>query len=546
MESPAALRLVAPPIPNVSTDIVVNLSFTGPIVPGQPISFFWKDHTVATRPLDIGTVTASIYLLSATGNPAPNPLFQVTLSAGESISPGDFTSQTYTFTPPSDQARTVYQIQGRQILRLILTGTGADGGPYFGDAALNVMPEQVDTTWWEWTVPAYRQVQWKVDHYSFNGVFHNRSKYAVMTANISLIEQNSTDQDPPDKNYPPDQPAAVAVPQQDDLITYGQQDFSKTWHWTIPVLWIPNGARVKRFFYSVRVDMSDEFDNSYTNATLIQSPTIHFKPVPFSFPLPQFATVTVDVRVSDLKWAANATALGLMVVAGELLAIAAIVALIPFIGWAVAAGFSAAATAVASVAFVVGNNIALDPPAPDPRYKEAVELRSFDIPKVLLADGRWKDMVSWIELIGHMAACGEVLGLIESRMLGASAAGDSEALAMQEAAYKSAQQELAVDAGKIQLVSTQAAKSVEFDEKLALIDFKGPVQQLQTTGLSVQLRQAWTDAGGSADLLARLEQNIRDPSIIGRLMSNQDFGVVANWLVQLANAAQKETPTVLK
>jgi hypothetical protein len=72
------------------------------------------------------------------------------------------------------------------------------------------------------------------------------------------------------------------------------------------------------------------------------------------------------------------------------------------------------------------------------------------------------------------------------------------------------------------------------------------LQQLQTTGLSAQLRQAWADAGGSPDLLALLEQNMREPSIIGRLLLNQDFGVVANWLVQLANAAQKETPTVLK
>jgi hypothetical protein len=144
--------------------LIVDLDISSPIVPGQPLVFSWKASTIALRPLNLGQVTFALSLVDEFGNTDPNgQLYSKTLPASEVITPKDYQSVQYSTQLVGDVANRVYKF-GQHALRLVLTGTGPDGPFESSDVLLVVQGEPINFTWWAWTVPARREVEWKNDH----------------------------------------------------------------------------------------------------------------------------------------------------------------------------------------------------------------------------------------------------------------------------------------------------------------------------------------------------------------------------------------------
>lgn len=134
------------------------------IVPGQAISF--SIHMTPTTQLNLGAVGAAVYLVNDQGTPI-GPLWWSGL-----LPKGDIAAlqpkQTYTFTPglipcPAALQSLAYS-QGVHYFSCVLTGTGADSGPYQAFDWLWVVLESIDQTWWQWVNPSpqvYATYQWK-------------------------------------------------------------------------------------------------------------------------------------------------------------------------------------------------------------------------------------------------------------------------------------------------------------------------------------------------------------------------------------------------
>lgn len=428
-------------------NLYITLSMA-PIVPGEDLRFSFHCETNVARALDLGTVTMSLFLVDADGNPLFHDnntnkdlaLWTATLTLGtaESLSPKPFTSQVLTVKStviPPPQLNSFYKVDGGYSLRLVLKGTGKDAGPYTSvDTPLSVVYETTDGSWWEWTVPKARTVEWKVGRYPIEGRIHNKGRFLIMSSwKMILIE---TDPNGNVNEYSSDSAPSTLAPGASPPITFGGPRFPlQNYSWFIPGIYLINGQLARTYWYSVQLNMQDQFGNVYDAAV--------------------FSAASATVRVSDGKIAAAISAYAAFGAWATCSAIAAVSGWNP-IGW----GAAAAATAALATLGIFAK-ITEDPPSPNPRYAVEVLLEMPALPARLRTDPHFTDLADAFELVLRIAATADALGTIESRVLGAQAAGDCEAEKRQRGQYAALAQSLVDHAGRIDEVARRALPALD-------------------------------------------------------------------------------------
>jgi hypothetical protein len=499
-------------------ELFVELQVKSPIFPGEPITFSWSAITFSARPLDLGTVTFALHLVDVYGNTDPTALlYSETLSTVDSanVTPADYQSNNYAVQLTGDLASRVYLL-GTYTLRLVITGTGTDGPFRSGDTILVVQPENVNSTWWNWTVPTQQYAQWKVDKYVLQGEFINRAKYVSVTATATMLETNLTDGGGPGKEIGSDQPGAPAGAGQSAAISFGQIDFSKNWWWFIPVVFLPNGApREKLYMYQVRLDVLDQYNNGYPPAVT--------------------DAVWVDVKVSDTKRAALATAAGLLAAAGVCLVGAAANACTP-------AGpiLGGIATGLAAAAEIVGM-AANDPPVPHPGYKIIFMPHPVTLPEERDLEGVLTALRAVFAVIAHVEALGET----DSRIAGARSVRDHRAEKLQAEHFDGLRGELRKLSRRIRKLTPLAARFLAshptFTPQAIL---RGIDQWRYDIQVRARLQRDYFNAGGSLDSFRAIEQFLHVPDALNCISDPSSVMMaIGKWGERLAEAAAASSPT---
>jgi hypothetical protein len=362
------------------------------------------------------------------------------LPDGLPLTPAPYDSETFTgIMPAAAQQNAFYSIGSGYALRLILTGTGADGEAHRSvDKALPVVYETLDKRWWQWTVDTYREFQWKVDDYSLSGRFHNRSAYSAFTISTAvLLEQNEHDQDPPDARYASDQGVQTVSKGSDVEITYSAKHFVKTWQWYLDGIFQPDSDKLEKLFaYTMILDLKDQFGNAY--------------------PPPTFDTAVVSVSVSQQKQnAAIAAETSFSIWAAES-ALAAAVSWIPFASILPAAIATAAAGALA-----VAGKIASDPPSPDPHFAHHVRIVTPAVPSLLRDERHLIHVVQGFELAFGVLARVSALSTIEGRIMGAQRAKDRAAETMQRDDYRDTVRQVVDEADRLVRLAPQVMTALD-------------------------------------------------------------------------------------
>ena len=258
-------------------------------------------------------------------------------------------------------------------------------------------------------------------------------------------------------------------------------------------------------------------------------------------PVGPFLSIFVVVKVSDLKWAANAVAAGLMGSAEALLVTAAAVGWIPFIGWATAGALVAAAAALAAVAAGSGV-VALDPPSPDPLYGERVDVLAIEPSKSLADDARFGGVAPMVSVMARLVADVQALGILQGRLLGARVANARELFDMHASHYRDIQAHIQRDVSRLRELTERGLKVLRDIPELDLASIRSAIDRLRDQGVPTQLRTAWAEAGGSSDQLAVLESRMLDGTTVAQLIDNRVLQEAAVWLQLLVNRALAVRP----
>jgi hypothetical protein len=436
-----ARRRLAPQGPLLSAatnyviDVWVGFEFPIPVVPGQPIPFWWHFWS-NNRALDLGTGYRARVLLGTDELFRTHGLTDDFLPYVPSWTPVDSGSQERLINPPayfSTLGAALYVFGERELLLEIVTN-GKDAGPYTATAPLTVAEEAVDARWWRWP-PQYEvpgllgaRLHWK-QPYNVRGTFINRSRHSRMHVDATLLEVEGTNPAFPrqypatdlDRQLDPDQESTV------DLLL--SHEIVQDWRWLIPGVWYPKGPYEKTFEYRAEFVLQDAFGNKYTPRT--------------SGPMKAHVNVTSD-KV-DLAAAAHGLQLATIVLAAA-----------SYVLWFL--GVAATATGVAAA---IMGGLALDPPEPDPRFLEPVQPVRFPLPRSLYKEKRLQSFRRWVEAMTAVAGDMTTLIAIHARLLGAHRAGSRRGLALQGEAYLGVLQAMVERAAALPVLTEEAGKALE-------------------------------------------------------------------------------------
>jgi hypothetical protein len=180
-----------------------------------------------------------------------------------------------------------------------------------------------------------------------------------------------------------------------------------------------------------------------------------------------------------------------------------------------------------------------DPPAPDFRYDERVEMRPVtpEFPR----DGEplWTDaLASVLALLERVRAAAEALGRIEAKIRGARIDGAGEALRLQAGDYRAILARLAAAAAEVPNAIALAREALEADDRLSGKSVGEAVEALRA-GRSVDSgREAWRDVDLPEEAFDDLLERI--PHFDGLPPLGQALGGVAEQTVAFAEALGEE------
>jgi hypothetical protein len=425
--------------PDVTRFVQAALYVDEPVVPGQPIPI-----TITFSPVDRSLVGngchIDIFLEDAV---LADPRIFQTPDDGThqayvgATSPFDILEMHVLIPPPpplSLLGRHLYAF-GDHTLRLELTTNGQARGPFESVAILTVVPEQVSSDWWKWQNMGLSASRWK-EPYAIAGWCENRSQYSAMTFDLSLDE---TDETSALKEYAPltalvDARAPTDSARESDLQSV---QIVQDWAWLVQGVWAPKGPVGKEFSYRMKFTLHDVWGNDYPSE------------------LSRQATVVVNVSdtklgLAQLAFSSNASAIALGIAAAAL-------SEIPWLGLVL----GTAATAAGIVAAVAGDK-ALDPPAPNPRYREEVQPVKFVLP------GEWQrdedrgleDVRTFFEMTGQFLNDLAALGEIHSRLLGARRDDDHDGAAFQTGTYHRLLDKMTERVSVLQASADSAARAI--------------------------------------------------------------------------------------
>jgi hypothetical protein len=361
----------------------------------------------------------------------------------------------YLQTPIADGDK----VKARQGLCQTLTG-------YSAERVASVEP--ITPNWWEWSGANPVNEVWK-EEYAIAGVFTNRGGTPIHDFEVTIFEDVANVGSTSHGLVEPSQsvPGATAP-------------LKKDWQWFTPGTWVVKGPTYRMFRYRALISAKDISGNPYPQTTS--------------------ADLIVYVNVSKEKRTAGAFAMGAAFSA-------AVMAASIFLIIAAAAAYGAAAAAGA---------VALDPPEPDPNFRDRVPLPPLgDVP----AAGPERNVIHMFRLGERVMLIELAKSVIEGRRLGALAAEDQvwvETHTQDLAAATALQQSLVDD---LRDLAPQAKQDV-----LALVppgtDLRPAREQLKTSGLTPTLAaqmQLPQELESGFDALLRSDVALPDPDIIAAI-----------------------------
>jgi hypothetical protein len=482
-----------------------------PVVPGDSIPITWSVST--TNDFDLGPVVARVYLDKGNVKLYESPPTPIVRSAYLSDT-GD--QRAFIQAPDSGgTANDLYRV-GAKRLRLDISSSKT-ATIFSATWDLDVRQSTAGALWdWEdppGTEPTTGVLPNIVEHkvvinhpFTLIGRVRSaaRNPNVTITGSVTLLESEG-------RQLPVllggTGAAAGGTPLESVAFTVspnGQQEVTfaplkKNWTWLLPYIWVFNFSepRQKTFTYAVRIVAADSYGNAYGESV--------------SEPL------FIDVSVSDEK---KGYADGALAALG----VGVVVAIFTFGGGLVQAQ---------AIANGLGDK-ALDPPEPDPRYRERVKLPPNLTTKGAREERRFRELAQFLTFAQRAVGLLDALGEIHGRMLGARRAGDTKALNLQIDDYVKADQTLQETASKLVQSMRTAVESLQRNPDFAYDALATKISALQRRGVSPDVRSQLTEQGCSEEALTLVSRALQDPSVVALARDvRQLLGVLA-WSMAIA------------
>jgi hypothetical protein len=429
-------------------DVSLGLTIGGPVVPGQPIPAEWFFANLSGR-LDLGTGYKVRILFEDTGiyssddDPQLDPR---RLAGSDFLAIGSLASfeaaHERVLVPAascnSALGQSLYTF-GQRALRLEVTTNGRDRGPYVATDTLTVVPEAVHM-WWTWpaqpdstpglAVPLYR---WK-QYYNIIGDFTNHSPHVRMHLEAVLKEQEEMSGPIKRRSYPAHDIDAggsktVSLPLPNPI--------AQDWKWFDQKFSYPSaGPTSKTFYYTAELTMRDCYGNPFSAVS---------------------SDLAVVVQVSADKVNLGAGAFAAQISAWVLAALSKV----PVIGWI----FGIGATAAGATALALGS-AALDPPEPNSRYLERVEVEDDTVPAALLTEESFRPLGEFLGHVEYVANALVALSEIESRLQGARIAKSKRGTRAQALRYREVLSDVLDRISRLPQLTEESVRSLESMEEL--------------------------------------------------------------------------------
>ena len=370
----------------------------------------------------------------------------------------------------------------------MLTGSGPETGPWAVDLPLQVIPDDVDTSWWEWTTPQGENELWGSNNpYSVGGTLTNESQFAQMTITWTIIQIDDQG------NQLQFGSGTLSQVEIGNIIGITSNTITQNWEWILLGVWVINGPTTRLFTYRVQFTVQDLFGNSY--------------PTPGSgVALFLSASLSVNVNVAGWKYWAGVVAEGFAIAAAAELVIAGIAALSiigDLVGAAEAlAGIGAALYSVASAS----GAIARDPPKPSPKYKEVLGI-NYSKARKHLPISRFPGLSNFSESSHKIVIGLKAWNEIYKRMLGARQAGDFRSFLLQVSSYLDVVRKMESDFADLE--QSVARATIEINRMPGLKTLRQTIAGYQKRGLPSQLRSLATKHGIRPSLFAYLERIVK-------------------------------------
>jgi hypothetical protein len=262
----------------------------------------------------------------------------------------------------------------------------------------------------------------------------------------------------------------------------GQTDLTfrikQTWDWLVPVVWVVSGPTAKTFQYLVKFSLNDQYGNPYTDN--------------WSDPL------IVGVFVSRDKRDYAGVALASVITAQVFFALS----FIP--------GFAQAGSACAAAAAGWGK-AALDPPAPDPRFREPIFVVYPNKPAPVIKDPSLTIINNVVYLWNKIAYDVNALSTTEGRLLGAQLAKDQKATALQKERYQTILASLLESAQQLSKAIAEKLPKLVQEDRLNPPSLVPTLLQWQRDGLPAEVKERALHSGLTPEQVDQIDEAIRSP-----------------------------------
>ncbi|MFI4944807.1 MAG: hypothetical protein ACHP85_16195 [Burkholderiales bacterium] len=356
---------------------------------------------------------------------------------------------------------------GHRVLRLeIREGSSL----YRTQAGFQVVPEPFalsgvrSDAWWWWQSLSTSAQQWK-EPFEFVGDFVNRSKFARMTSVRIEMAEVLEDQNEPYVDPCTLVPLSGRTQSAVDVAPSGTSTFRfpyvYDWSWLSEVAggFFVKGPMTRSFWYGFYITAIDQYGNVYEGC----APRLHRAG-----------------NVDHEKWAAGASAM-LLTANAVAMAIAAAAS-----SWTIVGGIGFGAAAAASLALAhEAADVALDPPEPDPNFREVVRLGRAPTRSWPAERGAppFDAAFAMLEAGARLMSLERVRTTTRARLMGARAAGDDEWTRRHEQGYLAIVRELAETADRLDRLVPEAQAQVEAHPLIDAADWGLGLEALVREGI---------------------------------------------------------------
>jgi hypothetical protein len=185
--------------------------------------------------------------------------------------------------------------------------------------------------------------------------------------------------------------------------------------------------------------------------------------------------------------------------------------------WPIAAGWYGVAA--------FNGEIAKDPPTPDLRFRELVDVVPLPLPRWSAEDSTasFHATTSLLETAAHLAALEKARTVSRARMLGACLAGDEAALKQHQDGYLQIEQRMIETSGKLRDILPAVQEEVDKEPRLHPENVEPLLRGLAREGLPEATRRAMSEGGVNLAEINSLSALVRDREIVELACANGLF-----------------------